>query len=181
MSTALSYFELLRLPVTVGLATFVAMVYLVRRYRRGDWNFSPADGLHVVVLMVLVTTSVSPAMLAASSWSRESAVGETLQQIRAQIDLYKLQHGGTSPLLFEGSLPQLLEPTDADGTPGPRDGRHPLGPYFLGRFPANPATGRSVVTPTDVFPPVSSSGQRGWLYHQASGRIAADLQELLDK
>ena len=177
----MSYFELLRLPVTVGLATIVAMVYLVRHFRRGAWNFTPADGLHVVLLMVLVTTTVSPAMLAAGSWSRDSSVGQTLQQIRAQIDLYKVQHGGTAPALYEGSFPQLLTTTDAGGVPGPRDGRHPLGPYFLGQFPPNPATGRAIVTATDVFPPISASGQGGWLYHQETGQITADVRELLDK
>jgi hypothetical protein len=46
--------------------------------------------------------------------------------------------------------------------------------------PVNPYTGLSVVRQVETFPPQTASNG-GWVYHQATGRIAADLEQFLDK
>jgi hypothetical protein len=56
-----------------------------------------------------------------------------------------------------------------------------LGPYLPEGIPANPLTGRSVITATETFPPEAASGQGGWLYQQETGQIAPDLPNILNR
>jgi len=117
----------------------------------------------------------------ATRQAQQSTLSENLRVLREQIELYKLQHGGYPPTLYEGGFPQLIRATDSRGRVGPPGSNYPLGPYLRTGVPLNPVTGRSIVTPTDVFPPEAASGNGGWLYHQPTGQIAIDLEEHLDR
>ena len=83
--------------------------------------------------------------------------------MRAQVELYKVQHGGTPPTLTSGSLPQLLSATDVDGATGQPGPTYPFGPYIVGDIPPNPITGDNTVTTLATIPPSSESGTGGWL------------------
>ncbi len=169
----------LTMIVTVGVAALSSLVYLVVRFRGGQRRFTPIDATIMVLLMAIVSTAAVP--LSRPSSPKSTANLKNLFALRSQIALYKIDHDGKSPLCFQGALPQLLHATNAEGVPGPPGNDHPFGPYFHKELPGNPVTGKSVLTLTAVFPPVSASGSGGWLYHQASGQIAADSPDLLDR
>ena len=115
----------------------------------------------------------------ANGRSKESTLLQNLRTFRSQIELYKLEHGGELPVAYQGSFPQLIRPTNAAGLPGKKGSKYPYGPYFRQGIPANPLTGRSIVTLTDDFPPTSPSGNGGWLYHQLTGQIVPDAADFL--
>jgi general secretion pathway protein G len=137
------------------------------------------DALIIVALVGVVTVAAVPALDAVSAGAKRAVLLQNLHAVRTQIDLYKLQHGGEPPLVYEGILPQLVEATDALGVPGRHDNRHPYGPYFLSGLPLNPVTGSATVTLTEDFPPTAASGNGGWLYHQPTGQVAIDLPDML--
>lgn len=113
--------------------------------------------------------------------ARRSALRENLYVLRSQIELYRAEHGGQSPWVVNGSLPQLLRPTDRTGKMGPKGARFPFGPYLNGPMPINPITGSSIVTESPEYPFRSASGNGGWLYHPPTGQIAADLPAMLNE
>ncbi len=111
--------------------------------------------------------------------ARRSALRENLHVLRGQIELYRAEHGGQSPMVVNGSLPQLLRPTDRTGRMGGGGAQFPFGPYLKGPMPVNPLTGSSIVTESLAYPFRAASGNGGWLYHSPSGQIAADLPALI--
>lgn len=113
--------------------------------------------------------------------ARRSALRENLYVLRSQIELYRAEHGGQAPEVVNGTLPQLMRPTDSSGRIGPKGPKHPLGPYLKGPMPVNPFTGSSIVVECWEYPFRSPSGNGGWLYHPPTGHIAADLPGLLNQ
>jgi hypothetical protein len=103
-----------------------------------------------------------------------------LQVLRNQITEYMLYHNGTPPaLLSGGTIPQLLSKTNTLGDIG-TTAEHKFGPYMQGsEFPVNPLDGKNTVSATAVFPPTGATAAGGWLYHAASGRIAANHADFL--
>jgi hypothetical protein len=122
-----------------------------------------------------------PLLESSVAGARDAAVLDNLYTLRSQIGLYMLEHNGDPPILYQGSFPQLLQATNAEGVPGPSGGNRPYGPYLHNGIPRNPVTGRAIITLTEVFPPQAASGNGGWLFHQESGQIAIDLPEFLDR
>jgi general secretion pathway protein G len=167
------------IPVAAGLAALAAIAFIIARVRQRGREFSLMDGLLLVMLMATATAGGIVFINGVSQYAKKAAVRENLQTLRTQIEAYKLQHRGEPPVLFNGSFPQLTEATDAEGIPGPAGKNHAYGPYFRSGVPVNALTGQNVVTPADTFPPMSSSGNGGWLYHQQSGRLAIDSVEYL--
>ena len=174
-------FDNLRVAATVALAAASALAYAIARFRSGRKQFTMLDAATIVLLMVVVSGATIPLLEAASDGARESALLQNLNTLRSQIALYKVEHGGESPLLYQGKLPQLTLATDASGAPGPPGRQHPHGPYLPDGMLVNPITGRAIITETAVFPPTASTDNGGWLFHQESGQIAADLPEMLDR
>lgn len=174
-------FWALPLPASALLGALAGVVYLVgcMRSRRGE--FSAIDGLIMVLLMAIVTAVAMPLMSAADDQARTTALTQNLRIFRAQIERYKLDHGGQVPLFYQGTLLQLTEPTDAKGIPGPAGDAHPFGPYLPNGLPANPYTNSATVELTEVFPPTQRGAAGGWLYHQPTGQIAADQDGWLRK
>ena len=173
--------ENLHITAAVALAGVTALGYMMARFRRGRKQFTLIDCITVVLLMAIVSGAAIPLLEAASRGAKESALLQNLHSLRSQIALYKIEHGGEPPLLYEGTLPQLTHATDGAGTPGTPGGKCPYGPYLPNGILVNPVTGRSVVTETNTFPPTACSGNGGWLFHQESGQIAADLPEMLKR
>jgi general secretion pathway protein G len=161
----------------VCLAAGAALVYLVACARFRGGPFSLTDALMLIAIMAIVTATAIPLIDAVRGRAQAAVLRENLSTLRSQIALYQAQHGGQVPLLFEGMLPQLSQPTNSEGVPGPSGTKHPFGPYLPTGMPVNPLTGRSTIVATDIFPPVAASGMGGWLYHQPTGGIAADLPE----
>lgn len=153
---------------------------MVGFYRREKGEFTLVDGLILVALMVAVTGTAVRILETFNHRAKVSATLQSLRVLRAQIELYKLEHNGNPPLLYEGAFPQLTSHTNQRGVPGEPGPAFPYGPYLRAGVPINPLTGGYMVTATDVFPPVTASGNGGWLYHQESGQIVPDVEGYLD-
>ncbi len=153
--------------------------YAIRHVRNGRADLRLVDTLILVAVAVIVGGVAVPLFEMASDRAKTSALLRNLHTLRSQIELYKLEHGGEPPVLYQNTFPQLIRATNAQGIPGERNSKYPYGPYLHDGVPVNPVTGCSIVTLTDTFPPARPSGNGGWIYHQETGRIAADLEGYL--
>ena len=171
------------LPITVTavVAWLSSLIYVAVRFRRGRRRFSIVDAIVMVLLMATVSAAAMPLVVAAVHRTKDTEVLANLDSLRTQISQYKLEHNGEPPILYQGTLPQLLQATNADGMPGLPGKDRPYGPYFHKGLPANPVTRRTTVTLTKVFPPTVASGNGGWLFHADTGQIAIDLPDLLSR
>ncbi len=136
--------------------------------------FTLVEVLIVVVILAILAGTVIPQFTASSDDAKDSAALYNLHTLRAQIELYKVQHGGTAPALTAGAFPQLTLATDATGGTGQPGTTYPFGPYLASGIPPNPITGVATVTVLATIPPSAESGTDGWLYHAASGQIYID-------
>lgn len=166
----------IQLPASLLLGALAATAYLIGYVRhRGD-QFSVLDALMIVAIMAVGTAVAMPLLSGVNDRASASVLRQNLRTLRENIALYKAEHGGQPPLLYEGQFPQLKYATNAEGVPGPRGKDHPYGPYLPVGVPINPYTGVAVVTPTDTLPPTAPTGVGGWLYHGPTGRIVPDLE-----
>ncbi len=163
------------LTASVALGMLAAGGYVLAHARHRQFHFTLLDVLIVTAIMAVVTGVSMPLVGAAGEQAKAASLKHNLHTLRAQVQLYKVEHGGQPPILYEGALPQLTEATNARGVPGPPGEEYPFGPYLAGGIPPNPYTGISTVTATDRFPPQRPSGVGGWLFHQPTGQICADL------
>lgn len=132
------------------------------RFERSKKAFTLVEVLIVVIVLGILAAIVVPQFSTASDDANLSALTTNLQTIRAQIELYKIQHNGSYPTLAS-FVAQMTAGTKVDGTAGTD-----FGPYLL-TIPANPFSGVSKVTNTT--PPASTLG---WFYDQATGQFAAN-------
>jgi general secretion pathway protein G len=137
------------------------------------------DAFLVTIVAAIVAAVAIPLLEMSSRQARRSALLENLHVLRSQIELYRAEHSGHTPVVHNGTLTQLIRATDARGAVGDRGTRYPLGPYLRNGMPVNPYTGRSIVTESPDYPFKKSSGAGGWLYHPPTGQIAADMDEHL--
>jgi general secretion pathway protein G len=161
----------------VALAALAVCLVRIRFWRD---HFTMFDAGAVLCVMTAGSMGLVPLIESSQSDAKAVALIEDLRTLRSQIELYKLQHRGNAPLLYKGTFPQLINPTNVVGVPGTPGRKFPFGPY-LPRIPANPVTGVATVTPIADCPPTAATEGRGWLYHQASGRIFADVPEQLQR
>jgi len=170
-----------QVAIVVALAAGLACLYLVATARSRHAPLTRSDILIFVVITAIVTAGGVPLVEGISRRAKAAALLQDLGVLRAQIELYKVQHGGQPPVLYQGTLPQLCHCTDDEGNTGPKGRRHRYGPYLPTGIPPNPFTGTSLVVATDAFPPKKSAGGGGWLYHQPTGGIVPDQAEFLEE
>jgi len=134
------------------------------RSRRG---FTLVEILIVVIILGILAAIVIPQFTNASQNARESSLQSTLQTLRSQIQLYKLQHGDELPdLRTAGAGWAPLTASTSYGTPS-----QSYGPYMQA-VPVNPMNGNSTVidgtvsTTSATAPTVSACG---FVYDYASG------------
>jgi type II secretion system protein G len=124
------------------------------RSRRG---FTLIEILIVVVILGILGALVYPHFANARGEAADKAARTQLQGLRAQIELYKIQHGGTLPDLITDWTPMINKHTHNGKT---------LGPY-IPRAPKNGFNGLTAVVDGDGSSPASSSA--GFVYDYASG------------
>ncbi len=110
---------------------------MIRKRSRPHQGFTLVEILIVVIILGILAAIVIPQFTNASQNARESSLQSTLQTLRSQIQLYKLQHGDALPDLITDWTP-LTQPSQW-GTP-----QQSYGPYMQA-IPSNPMNGSSVV------------------------------------
>jgi hypothetical protein len=109
--------------------------------------------------------------------ARLSNLISSLQTIRSQLMLYKVQHEEKYP--NQHFVDQMTQHTDADGnvsaTP---DTEYPYGPY-LQSIPVNPVSGDNTVTVVHDEDTVFSAPEddAGWWFNPATGEFRANLTD----
>ena len=111
--------------------------------------FTLIELLIVIVLLGIVAAISIPQFTSSSASARASALASTLQSVKGQVDLYKLQHGDQLPDLTAASaLGEHFRPLAERSTYGnpPKS----YGPY-LSSVPVNAMTGGSTVMNATSF------------------------------
>ena len=108
----------------------------IRNVRRSSRKgFTLIEILIVVIILGILAAIVIPQFSSASTQARQSALQTTVQTLRSQIALYKLQHGDTLPTLVTNWTPLTATSTYGGVTYGP----------YLPSIPTNAMTTGSVV------------------------------------
>lgn len=122
--------------------------------------------LIVVLVLTLLTVIVAPQFSRAESDARFSALKANLLDIRAQLRLYRTQHGDVYPEMGRFAE-QMTSFTSAGGQTSPRrTEEHHLGPY-LRSIPCNPYTGGNAIGS-------GPAGTSDWFYNPVSGLFRAN-------
>lgn len=147
-----------------------------------------AFGMIVVVMVLALTAAiVSPRFSQAGiDEARMDELCNSLQLLRAQIELYKVQHRDQPPMLttegtvaFDPNLEQMIYCTDVDGhvkTEKPKtksDDTYAFGPY-LKEVPTNPFNASRMLVRIGSCDDVPAAGGAGWAYVPKTGEIYAN-------
>ena len=130
--------------------------------RRG---FTLVEILIVVIILGVLAAIVIPQFTNASNDARNNSVGATLQTVRSQLELFKIQHADTPPTLGAGWTIMLGRSATTEVGPTAGSGTN-FGPY-LQQAPVNPENGASGVTNAA---PAAAQTTYGW-YYQLNGGI----------
>jgi general secretion pathway protein G len=109
------------------------MSVIRRNTRKG---FTLVEILIVVVILGILAAIVIPQFTNASLSARENSLQSTLQTLRSQIELYKVQHGDTLPPLVTGWTAFTETSTYNAATYGP----------YMQAIPVNPLNALSAVS-----------------------------------
>jgi general secretion pathway protein G len=136
--------------------------HLAANPRKG---FTLVEILIVVIILGILAAIVVPQFTNASQNARESSLQSTLQTLRSQIQLYKLQHGNTLPDLVTDWTP--LTASTSYGNPA-----QTFGPYMQA-IPINTINGNSKVVdgtvPTGQATPPNGYTACGFVYDYNGG------------
>ena len=110
---------------------------MIRKRSTPRRGFTLVEILIVVIILGILAAIVIPQFTNASQNARESSLQSTLQTLRSQIQLYKLQHGDAIPDLVTNWDP--LTASTNYGNPS-----QAYGPYMQA-IPVNPMNGNSNV------------------------------------
>ena len=129
---------------------------------RHSGGFTLVELLIVAIILAILAAVVIPQFGEATQDTKISVVKSSLHTIRSQLELYRLQHNTTYPLLASWE-DQMTKKTDADGTVN-ASGKY--GPYLLA-MPVNPMDNSSAID-------AAQDGDGGWAYDQSTGVFQAD-------
>lgn len=121
--------------------------------------FTLVEILIVVIILGILGAVVIPQFSSASSDAKTSALVTNLHTIRAQLELYRLQHNDTYPTDDTTFSDQMTLKTTAAGSTT----NGTLGPYLLS-VPNNPYIGTNTINETD-------GTASAWYYKVTSGVV----------
>ena len=123
-----------------------------RRIRKG---FTFVEILIVVIILGILAAIVIPQFTSASEDARRNSCASLLQTIRAQLELYKLQHSDRWPTTSGGAVASEYSWSAMTGTT--TWGGKTYGPY-LQQIPVNPFNNRSGVYGTVAAAAAAADG-----------------------
>lgn len=134
----------------------------------------------VVAILGILGAIVLPTYQTNASEAKVSSAKSNLHTMRAQIELYKMQHNGTPPGTSSGNPvtsttleQQLVGTTTVDGAISwskTRSDPHNYGPYLL-KIPSNPFNNKSNIAYSTDFAADAGNLDSGWLYNRTTGEI----------
>ena len=139
------------------------------RNRKTTAAFTLVEILIVVIILGILAAIVIPKFSSASDEARESALKRDLQTVRAQLELYRMQHDNVYPAAAT-FVTQLTTKTDRTGAAGTE-----FGPYMQ-EFPTNNFNDKTTVevkAGTDGL----GDGSHGWFFDTTAGRFYADTSD----
>ncbi len=130
--------------------------------QRNARGFTLVEILIVVIILGILAAIVIPQFTNASNDARNNSVSSTLQTLRSQIELFKIQHADNAPTNAQ-MWTALLNASNTTGTTNATaNTTYPFGPY-LQAAPANPLNGRTGIG--------SATGATiGWYYTVSGGQ-----------
>ena len=136
-------------------------------------GFTLIEILIVVIILGILAAIVIPQFGSASTSAKTSATMSTVQSLRQQIELYKLQHNDMLPRVGAGGFrfwQRMIGTTDSSGNdyfPGVSvDG--PFGPYMQS-IPTNALNGSNVVLDAAVTYPGAAASVCGFVFDYTGG------------
>ncbi len=133
----------------------------MRNMRAG---FTLVEILIVVIILGILAAIVIPQFANASSSAKASSVRSTLQSIRSQIELYKIQHNDTPPTITQ-MWTALTGPTDSTGNTSTTNGGVFVNGPYLQQLPKNPLNNNNTAVETVA----AASTADGWYYTVNAG------------
>ena len=137
----------------------------MRHGKRNRNGFTLIELVVVVVIIAIIAAIAIPKMSRGSAGAADSAVSQDLSTIRAALELYQTEHGGTYPSATSATtfLNQLTQYTDASGNAqSTKDTTHIYGPYIKSFPPLPVGTYKGLNTITVTGP--AGSNSCGWYY-----------------
>jgi general secretion pathway protein G len=128
--------------------------------KRNARGFTLVEILIVVIILGILAAIVIPQFTNASNDARNNSVASTLQTIRSQIELFKIQHADTAPQLGTAWAVMLNKSTTTETGTAAGAGTN-FGPY-LQQAPVNPANGSSAIG-------AAAATTVGWVYSSSGG------------
>lgn len=150
-------------------------------------GFTLVEILIVVIILGILAAIVIPQFTEASTDARKSSVASTLQTIRSQIELFKVQHNDIVPGIDEGAdgtaswkimlkyTDQVSTKTTDTGIADKKDVDNKIiyGPY-LQQAPLNPMNNLTGVKVVDTTPAEGTAETGfGWVFNSATGEVYA--------
>jgi len=126
---------------------------------RNTRGFTLVEILIVVIILGILAAIVIPQFTNASNDARNNSVSSTLQTMRSQIELFKIQHADTPPVAA-GMWAIMTGKSNTTDTQTPTT-TGVFGPY-LQQAPVNPINGQSAVGAT-------FGTNVGWVYVVTGG------------
>lgn len=138
-------------------------------YARTRGGFTLVEILIVVVIMAVLAAAVIPQFTDSTNDAKDSTAKQNLRIMRAQLELYRLQHSGAYP----PTLTHMTKKTNVDHT---STGTPTLGPYCR-EVPQEPHTASSSVAASTADPITVTGTTGGWIYNSATGELRINHED----
>lgn len=142
-------------------------------------GFTLVEILIVVVILGILAAIVIPQFTQASTEAKVSSSLSTLQSLRSQIELYKIQHNDFCPTLdaFDEAMTMCsnsntTDAADYQARTALNTTTHPYGPYMQS-IPLNPWNNSRTLAAADA-------GGAGWVYNEVTGDIFIAVSDVTD-
>jgi general secretion pathway protein G len=130
-------------------------------------GFTLVEILIVVIILGILAAIAIPQFSNASAQSRVNSLMGQIKTLRAQIELFKIQHTDVIPDLVANQWAQLLNTTNPTGAVD-ATAAGIYGPY-VNKTPANPLNSNTTVA-------AGAGAGVGWVYDVTSGQLTATNQ-----
>jgi general secretion pathway protein G len=138
-----------------------------RRSRGVRAGFTLVEILIVVIILGILAAIAIPQFSNASAQSRVNSLMGQIKTLRAQIELFRIQHTDIIPDLVANQWAQLLNTTNPTGAVD-ATAAGIYGPY-VNKTPSNPLNGNTIVA-------VAAGAGVGWVYDATTGQLTATNQ-----